>query len=44
MSSVPYSSEEHAAFNLADQLEEDSFTIDREALRKLLGALAFESH
>lgn len=44
MSRIPYSSEEHAAFNLSDQLEEDSFVIDRAELRKLLGALACESH
>jgi hypothetical protein len=44
VSSIPYSSEEHAAFNLSDQLEEDCYVVDRAELRKLLGALAYESH
>jgi hypothetical protein len=44
MSSIPYSSAEHAAFNLSDQLEEDTFPMDRQAIRKLLGELAYSSH
>lgn len=43
MTTLPYSSEEHEAFNIADELGDD-IPVDREKIRKLLNALAFESH